>query len=246
MNDNAARILARRLLRRNVVIFTGAGMSTASGIPDFRSAEHGLWRKHDPQQIATPNAMRKNYANFRSFFQTQIRTLADVHPNIGHTIIASWEKLGYVSGVITQNVDRLHTRAGTTNIAEIHGTFESITCISCGKPATVHQFLNSERCPCGGNLRPAVVLFGEDLPEPELDRAWQMAATCETFVAMGSSLRVFPAADIPRQVRAAGAFLVIVNNERTPIDRMADLVVRQSVCEFLTAVETELAELRKD
>jgi NAD-dependent deacetylase len=242
----AAEIFARRLLARGVVILTGAGMSTASGIADYRSAETGLWTKVDPKKMATPQAMRANYSEFQTFYTMRIREIARTRPNVGHELVAEWEKLGYVKGVITQNVDGLHSKAGSVNVAEIHGALESIYCMSCGRSAEVSQFTDKEECSsCGGKLRPWIVLFGEDMHAQAMSAAKQLMQRCTMFVVMGSSLRVFPAADMPQEAKKAGAFVIIVNNEPTERDRYADLLVREPICDFLAAVQKELVELRK-
>jgi NAD-dependent deacetylase len=241
--ESPASILAKRLIDRKVVVFTGAGMSTASGIPDFRSASQGLWTQFDPMTLATPTAMRHNYSDFQAFYTMRLQAIAEAAPNVGHTLIAEWERSGFVSGVITQNVDGFHTQAGSGRVAELHGRLNRIRCADCSQQYSVPQFLNKELCSCGGPLRPDIVLFGESLPTDQLTLTEEMIGECQTFLTMGSSLRVTPAANFPIRAASAGAFLIIVNNEPTCVDRAADLVVHEPICDFLTAVESELAKL---
>jgi NAD-dependent deacetylase len=236
-------LLAKRLLRGKVLVFTGAGMSTASGLPDFRSAAQGLWTQFDPMKLATVTAMRKNYSDFHAFYSLRLQTLASASPNLGHTLIADWERSGHVYGVLTQNVDGFHINAGSRKVAELHGRLNAIRCMDCSQQFSVSQFLKKELCSCGGKLRPGVVLFGESLPESQLRSADEMLRNCETLLTMGSSLQVFPAADLPRQAKIGGAVLIIANNEPTHADSFADLVVREPICDFLAAAQRELAKL---
>ena len=208
------------------VIFTGAGMSTESNLPDFRSAASGLWNKFNPMELATIDAMRNNTKEFKEFYTMRIEALQDVQPHMGHTILAEWEEKGQIQSVITQNVDGFHQRAGSKKVAELHGTLRHCHCNDCGQIYDNEQFVNNDtKCKCGGMIRPSVVLFGENLPEEALDFAEVEARKAELFIVLGSSLQVSPANYFPSIAKRNGAKLVIVNMEPTPLDGIADLVI---------------------
>jgi NAD-dependent deacetylase len=236
-----ARYLATRLKEGNVVFFTGAGMSTASGLPDFRSTGQGLWDTIDPMRCASIDSLESHYSEFHSFTTSMISEVARCSPNRGHFLIAEWEREGFVSGVITQNVDGFHRLAGSQTVASVHGDFSTISCATCGRESGVDHFTNGGRCECGGPLRPSVVLFGEDLPESETALAARLIDGAATFVVLGSSLTVKPACWYPRRARERGAALIIVNREKTPLDLIADVVVRDTIVDYLEAVQRVLA-----
>jgi NAD-dependent deacetylase len=236
-----ARFLATRLQQGSTVFFTGAGMSTASGLPDFRSAGDGLWGTIDPMRCASVDALRSNYSEFLSFSKAMIADVARSAPNRGHFLIAEWEQRGFVNGVITQNVDGFHRAAGSRTMACIHGELSTVYCITCGARSSVEDFTCDAKCPCGGLLRPSVVLFGEDLPEGQTALATRLIEGAATFVVLGSSLTVKPACWYPRRAHERGAVLVIVNRERTPLDSIADIVVRDPIVDYLDAVQKALA-----
>lgn len=242
MESNAnAKWLAEHIKEGNVVIFSGAGMSTESGLKDFRSRD-GLWAKYDPTELASVGALERNYDAFLEFYKARLYVPEEVKPNSGHLKIAEWEQKGYVTGVITQNVDRLHQKAGSKKVAELHGSLEPIRCHSCGKICKTEDFLAGKRCECGGRLRPGVVLFGEMLPESQLELADEWTNECKTFIVLGSSLTVSPANYFPRQAKAHGAALAIVNRDETPLDGMADLVVHEEIGAFLESVDGFIKE----
>jgi len=162
--ENGAEWLAGQITRGKVVIFSGAGLSTESGLQDFRSKD-GIWAHADPTQLASVGALERNYAQFLEFYKARLYVPESVQPNIGHKLAAEWESKGYVDGIITQNIDRLHQKAGSVKVAELHGSLEPIRCHSCGKIWDKQSFLDGKICDCGGRLRPGVVLFGEMLPE---------------------------------------------------------------------------------
>ena len=228
-----AKRFAEMLAKKDAVIFTGAGMSTESGLQDFRSRT-GLWANVDPVAMASVEALQHNYEQFLDFYKARLVVPEGVKPNVGHEIIAKWERDGYVKGIITQNVDRLHQQAGSVSVAELHGSLEPVRCHGCGKIAPKDDFIGGKKCPCGGRLRPGVVLFGEMLPESEIRKAESWSADCKLFIVLGSSLVVSPANFFPRKAKAAGARLVIVNNDPTPLDDMADLVAHEGIGKFLS------------
>ncbi|MFT9486590.1 NAD-dependent deacetylase [Tepidibacillus infernus] len=220
--------LLKKLLNESnyTVIFTGAGMSTESNLPDFRSAASGLWNKFDPLKLATVNAMRNNQEEFKEFYTMRIEAVQNTEPHIGHYIFAEWEEKGLIQSIITQNVDGFHQRAGSKKVAELHGTLRHCNCHDCGQIYPNERFLNNETtCKCGGFIRPSVVLFGENLPDEALDMAEAEAKKADLFIVFGSSLQVSPANYFPSIAKRNGAKLVIVNMEPTPLDDMADLVI---------------------
>lgn len=233
--ESGAKWLAERIKNGRVVIFSGAGLSTESGLADFRSKE-GLWAHVDPAEYASLNALEKNYNEFREFYKSRLYVPESIQPNIGHKIVAEWEKNGFVKGIITQNVDRLHQKAGSVKIAELHGSLEPVRCHSCGKIWDKEFFLEGKKCDCGGVLRPGVVLFGEMLPDEPLMRADERSSDCDTFIVLGSSLVVSPANYFPRQAKNHGAKLVIINMDKTPLDTIADLVVHEKIGAYLETV----------
>lgn len=234
--EEDAKKVASLVKEGGVVIFSGAGLSTESGLQDFRSKE-GIWAHADPTRLASVGVLENHYDEFLEFYKARLYVPEQVQPNCGHKILAEWEKEGYVEGVITQNIDRLHQKAGSVNVWELHGSLEPVYCHTCGRKGTNEDFLAGKPCPhCGGHLRPSVVLFGEMLPQRALEEADMLSDKCKTFIVLGSSLVVSPANYFPRQAKMHGAKLVIINNEETPLDGMADIVVHEGIGKFLTEV----------
>ena len=228
--------LAEQIKKKDVAIFSGAGLSTESGLLDFRS-KVGIWAHADPAELASVGVLERRYDDFMAFYKARLYVPDSVQTNIGHKLVAEWESHGYIKGIITQNVDRLHQKAGTENVAELHGSLEPIKCHSCGRIGAKEDFLEGRPCSyCGGRLRPSVVLFGEMLPEEPLALADTWTRECKTFIVLGSSLVVSPANYFPRQAKNNGAKLVIINRDETPLDYMADLVVHESIGAYLTKV----------
>ena len=235
--EEEAKGLARLVKAGGVTIFSGAGLSTESGLQDFRSRA-GIWAHADPTRLASIEALEDNYDEFLEFYKARLYVPEEIQPNIGHEIVAKWEKEGYVEGVITQNVDRLHQKAGSVNVWELHGSLEPVRCHRCGREGTTADFLAGKPCSyCGGRLRPSVVLFGEMLPQRPLEAADELSDRCKTFIVLGSSLVVSPANYFPRQAKSRGANLVIVNRDPTPLDGIADLVVQEGIGAFLSETE---------
>ena len=229
---------------KKTVVFTGAGMSTESGLPDFRSPS-GLWAKYRPEELASTEALNRNFENFAAFYRNRMDTLDEVRPNKGHLILAEWEKRGLVSAVVTQNVDGLHQAAGSKNIYELHGTLRDLRCQKCGAVFPAVNYSRDSLCEkCGGKLRPAVVLFGEMLPEETLSDAFGLSASSDLFIVLGSSLTVSPANLMPERAKRNGAVLFIVNRTPTPLDSLADGVLAASIGEVLSAVDERVQEIR--
>ncbi|MBY0586723.1 Sir2 family NAD-dependent protein deacetylase [bacterium] len=228
----------------STVVFTGAGISTESGIPDFRSPG-GIWSQSKP--VFFDEFLRSAEARRESWRQKEIvhRDFSQAAPNAGHRAIARWESAGLIDGVITQNIDGLHQAAGNEAVLELHGTARAIACLTCEARYDVDSMMNLFRqtgeppeCPqCGGYLKSATVSFGQPLPEDILLDSIRMAEQCELFLAIGSSLVVEPAASLPRSAKRRGARLIIINRDSTPLDDQADRVYREAIGAFLTEVD---------
>ena len=225
---------------RHMAAFTGAGHSTQSGIPDFRSPDSGLWEKHDPMLVASIWAFRLNPKNFYDWIRPMVDTLSNAEPNPAHDALAELEQLGHLQVVITQNIDDLHQRAGSRRVLELHGHLREATCVRCYKkvsidPAVEQRIRNGQvpHCECGGVMKPDVILFGEQLPIRVLNQAMDEARRCDLILVAGSSLEVTPAADIPFLAVDSGAKAIMVNLEPTAFDSRADIVIHGDVAEIL-------------
>jgi NAD-dependent deacetylase len=208
------------------VVFTGAGMSTESGLPDFRSTNQGLWRQKNPSEIASTDALNNNVNEFIEFYRERVLGVKEYNPHKGHHILAEWEKQGIIKSIITQNVDGFHQLAGSNRVAELHGTLQNIHCQNCEKVYDSNEYVKKEyHCNCGGVLRPSIVLFGETLPEEAFQLALSEAQKADLFIVLGSSLSVTPANQFPLIAKESGAKLVIVNQEKTEMDLYADQVI---------------------
>ncbi|SFE03717.1 NAD-dependent deacetylase [Lentibacillus persicus] len=212
----------------HTVVFTGAGMSTESGLPDFRSANKGMWKQKDPSKIASTEALNSNVDEFIEFYRSRVLTVKDYKPHKGHRILAEWERKGLINSIITQNVDGFHQTAGSQNVAELHGTLTKVHCQTCGKKYENEAYVNETyNCECGGVLRPSITLFGEMLPQDAFQLAQSEAERADLFIVLGSSLSVTPANQFPLIAKDNGARLVIVNREPTEFDRFADEVIHE-------------------
>ena len=232
--------LIQRLLKGySITVLTGAGISAESGVPTFRGKE-GLWKNHDPQQLATPEALRDNPELFWEFYRWRRQLLKDVKPHMGHYALVDLEHRFEDFHLITQNVDNLHQLAGSENVTELHGNIARTFCSACGKEVFDNEYDENEpipKCPhCGGTLRPGVVLFGEALPAKALSEAQEAAAQCEVFFSIGTSSVVEPAASLPYIAKANGAYLVEINLERTPLSDYADEVILGKAGKILPAL----------
>lgn len=231
-----ARLLAAH---PGAVVFTGAGMSTESGLPDFRS-NGGLWKQSRRfEELASREALETDYDEHVAFYRWRIEMLAGHEPNDGHGVVADWQRRGLVGTVVTQNVDGFHARAGAAGVLELHGTLANVRCDRCGEERPAAAFLEAAglACACGGRMRPGVVLFGEALPTDTLRAAWTASEHAPLFIVLGSSLAVAPANLLPEAAVGRGAPLVIVNRDPTPLDRMATLVINAGIGETLRAAD---------
>ena len=224
------------------VAFTGAGISTESGIPDFRSPG-GFWSRNSPIMYDEFLASRDARVRFWKQRVEMYRDFADAKPNDGHLALARLEELGKIVAVITQNIDGLHQMAGSRRVVELHGTARMVACISCGKEWTPEQTFamieagdDAPDCDdCGAPLKSKTISFGQAMPQEEMTEGTQLAGESDVFIALGSSLVVEPAASLPRLAKQAGATLVIINRDGTPLDHLADLVIHESIGETLRA-----------
>lgn len=239
--QRAAQLLAQA---HSAVAFTGAGISTASGIPDFRSPKSGLWQDVDPMIVASMYGFRQNPKAFYDWIYPIAKLTINAQPNPAHIALAQLEAQGILKAVITQNIDMLHTRAGNTNIFELHGHMRDATCIHCFAiyPAEplVLQFLEDRKVPhcpkCGGVIKPNVILFGEQLPIQQLLGAQDAARKTDLMIVIGSSLEVAPASELPALALRNGAKLIIINLDKTHMDEAADVVIHENAAEILPEI----------
>ncbi len=237
---------AGELLRRSAytVALTGAGISTPSGIPDFRSPNSGLWSYADPLDVASLWAFADRPDAFYHWFRQLLGSFATAAPNMAHRVLAEMERQGDLQAVITQNIDSLHQQAGSRRVLELHGHTRTATCLECGwhvsaAPlwAVVQADGAAPRCAeCGGLLKPDVILFGEPLPYGMLQEAQQEALRCEVMLVIGTSLEVMPAADLPLLARRRGARTVLLNRTPTELDEHFDVTVHADVERGLLAL----------
>lgn len=243
---SAGAVVLAGLIRRahSVVALTGAGISVPSGIPDFRSPGTGLWENIDPMEVAHIDAWRADPARFWHFYGHRFATLGSKRPNGAHEALVGLERDGRLDAVITQNIDMLHHRAGAKDLVEVHGTIEHSSCLSCGATyalAAVRERLAAAddgvpRCDCGAPLKPDVVLFGEHLPREALERAQALAAGADLLLCIGTSLEVYPVAQLPEVTRAAGGAVALITQGPTPWDRRAAIKLDGDVVAELQSV----------
>jgi NAD-dependent protein deacetylase/lipoamidase len=228
--------------RQPCVVLTGAGVSTESGIPDFRSPT-GIWADVDPFEVASIQAFRRDPERVWDFYRRRIRLLLDAEPNGAHRALAQLERRGFVSAIVTQNIDTLHSRAGSRTVVEVHGSIRSAQCLDClwaeGAETLLEQL--AERsvplCPqCRAVLKPGVTLFGELLPPAALERATELARMATLLLVVGSSLEVWPVAGLPLEARS----FAIVNRGPTALDHRAALKIDASAGETLGALVDDL------
>ena len=224
------------------VALTGAGVSTESGIPDFRSPG-GLWATFDPLEYGSIEAFRRDPLKVWSFYRPRVAMLTEAEPNPAHRALAELERRGFVRAVVTQNIDLLHERAGSREVVEVHGSIRTSSCPGCGERYPLEQVIElldgaeAPACPsCGAILKPDVVFFGELLPAAAIDRAFELARQAGLLLVVGSALEVHPVAGLPLETIGAGGELAIVNQGPTPFDGLASLRIGASAGEVLPAV----------
>ena len=228
----------------SVVALTGAGISVPSGIPDFRTPGTGTWANVDPMEVAHIDAWRADPERFWRFYGHRFHVLEDKRPNAAHAALVELERRGRLHAVITQNIDRLHRKAGTRELVEVHGSIDTSSCLACGARyplGEVRARLDTDpagipRCDCGRPLKPDVVLFGEWLPEAAIDRAFALAGAADVLLCVGTSLEVHPVAGLPGITAAAGGAVAVVTQGATPWDDRADVRLGGDVVAELEAL----------
>ena len=234
-------------------VFTGAGISTESGIPDFRSPG-GVWSKNRTvyfDEFLSSEEDRHEYWRQKSLTHVEF---SKAEPNVSHRILAKWEQEGLIEGIVTQNIDGLHQQAGSQQVWELHGTAREVACLDCSKrwraDEWVEKFLAEDRpprCPhCSGFLKHATISFGQALPTETLQESAACAKRVELMLALGSSLVVYPAAGIPETAKHHGGKLVIINRDPTPLDQYADLVCHAPLGETMKEIDQEVTRIRSN
>ncbi|MBT0566054.1 NAD-dependent deacylase [Williamsia sp. CHRR-6] len=224
-----------------VTVLTGAGMSAESGVPTFRDVATGVWAKYDPMTVATPEAWEADPALVWAWYQRRRALVQAVQPNAGHHALARWASRADV-GVVTQNVDDLHERAGSSDVIHLHGSLFACRCDMCERPHSVAVIdpdgdrLTPPECECGGQVRPGVVWFGEELPHNAFAEATARATGCDVFVLVGTSGVVYPAAGLAHTARDAGATVIEINPQETELSEVCDITIRSTAATALPAI----------
>ena len=238
----AAAGLFRRA--RRVVVLTGAGISTPSGIPDFRSEGSGLWSRDEPMEIASLNTFRTTPEKFFNWFRPLASQIFQAQPNPAHVALAEFEQAGHPKTIVTQNIDGLHQKAGSSHVVEMHGTLHTLSCTQCYCQFPAEKFLQPfiqngiiPRCiNCNGILKPDVILFGEQLPQLAWQAAQRATRQCDLMLVAGSSLEVLPVAGLPLQAIDHGAHLIVLNNTDTYVNSRADIVITDNVATIIPEI----------
>ena len=247
MNDQIDKVAELILNAGRIVVFVGAGLSTESGIPDFRSPG-GVWDKYDPEDFYFQNFLSSE-ASREKYWQMateMYEAMKDAKPNQAHMAVAELERLGKLDCLITQNIDGLHYKAGNSpdKVLELHGTAMYVSCLTCGRrynrDPIQRRLMAGEKAPrcdaCAGFLKPATISFGQSMPERETQEAYERSATCDLFIVIGSSLVVQPAASMPVVAHQNGARLVIINRDETTCDDVADIIVKGEAGPAMAAI----------
>ncbi len=229
-------------LNGELIALTGAGISADSGIPTFRGKD-GLWNKFRPEELATPQAFSRNPELVWEWYAWRIKKVFDAEPNPAHRALAVMEEKGLLKGIVTQNVDNLHERAGSRNIIHLHGRIDEMRCIQCGNVVRLIKPPENipPHCTCGGMMRPNVVWFGEALPEKELEKAIDLCSNNNVIV-IGTSAVVQPAASLPFYAKRNGFMVIEINPEETPLTQIADLSIRERAGFFFERMSAILKE----
>ena len=252
MNDTISLIAQKIAQAGRNIIFTGAGISTESGIPDFRS-KGGIWDKFQPVYFDEFMASKKARIEYWRRKSTLYHDLMKAKPNPAHLSIVTLYKMGLLESVITQNIDGLHQKAGLpdTKVIELHGNTCRVRCMSCGKIISIEEAQNrikagdlAPACECGGFLKPDTVSFGQAMPVTEMQKATELSRNCDFFMVVGSTLLVHPAALMPDYALQQGAFLAIVNLSETPYDGMCNVLIRGKAGEVLPKIVNEIKKIR--
>jgi NAD-dependent deacetylase len=223
------------------VVLSGAGISTASGIPDFRSPDSGMWEHVNPMDVASLLAFRYQPENFYNWMRPLAIKIHQAQPNPAHLGLARLQQAGYIRSIVTQNIDGLHQRAGSEDVMEVHGSLQTLTCIGCYRQVPAGDYIEPylehgqmPRCSaCGKLLKPDLVLFGEQLPVRTWLKAQEACKECDLMIVAGSSLEVLPAAGLPMRALENGAHLIIINQSHTYLDVRADVVFHENLAEIV-------------
>jgi NAD-dependent deacetylase len=240
------------LLRKSqrAVVLTGAGISTPSGIPDFRSEGTGLWSRDEPMEVASLSTFRTDPERFFVWFRPLASLILNAKPNPAHIALAKLEQAKHIHSIITQNIDALHHKAGSENVIEMHGTLRTLSCTQCFHQAQAEKYLKSfvelgelPRCSeCGGLMKPDAILFGEQLPQQAWYDAQRDSRQCDLMLVAGSSLEVMPVAGLPMQAIDRGAHLVILNNSATYLNVRADVAIQEDIAEIIPAIAEQVLD----
>ncbi len=230
------------------VSLTGAGISTPSGIPDFRSPDVGLWMRFEPMEVASLTSFRHHPEQFYRWLHPLAIRMHLAQPNVAHLALARLQNAGYITDIITQNIDGLHQQAGSHNVLEVHGTLETMTCTNCycQYPASkyIADYIDHYSIPyceaCGSILKPDVILYDEQLPVQTWMKAEAASRQCELILVVGTSLEVMPSAQLPYLALEHGAHVIIINNMETFLDKRADLVIHADVADVLPRIADEV------
>jgi len=233
---------------KHAIVLTGAGLSTPSGIPDFRSEGTGLWSRDEPMEVASLSTFRVGPERFFQWFRPLASRIFNAQPNPAHYALAELEKIGRVHSIITQNIDVLHQKAGSRAVIEMHGSLRTLTCTQCYHQQEAAQCLSPfvekgeiPLCPkCGSVLKPDVILFGEQLPHRAWFQAQREARQCDLMMVAGSSLEVLPVASLPMQALDRGAHLIIINDTPTYLNVRADVAILEDVAGIIPAIAERL------
>jgi NAD-dependent deacetylase len=230
-----------------IVVFSGAGASAESGIATFRDKPHSLWQRFRPEELASPDGFRRNPAAVWGWYEWRRAQVLQAQPNAGHLAIALWQQQGREIGIITQNVDDLHERAGSTNVVHLHGSIFKARCFDCGEAVASPELAadahlepretEPPRCPhCNGLARPGVVWFGENLPEQAWAAAEDLCRKADLLICLGTSALVHPAAGLPKLAAKQGALIAQVNPQPTDHDELADFILRGTAGEIMPRI----------
>jgi NAD-dependent deacetylase len=244
LTDGAARLADLVSSAPSVIALTGAGISVPSGIPDFRSPGTGLWENVDPMEVAHIDVFRSDPERFWHFYGKRFQSLEGKRPNRAHEALARMERAGLLDAVITQNIDRLHARAGSRELIEVHGTIAHSSCLRCGVRYPLAEVRERQaadrggvpRCDCDAALKPDVVLFGEYLPVDAIERAQRLALGADLMLCIGSSLEVYPVAQLPELTLSSGGKIAILTQGPTPFDGQAAVRMGGDVVDELDAL----------
>jgi len=239
--EDAAELLRKA---KRIVVLTGAGISSPSGIPDFRSEGSGLWSRVEPVEVASLSTFRTSPERFFNWFRPLAGQIFNAKPNAAHKALAELENSGRDLNVVTQNIDGLHQRAGSTRVVEMHGTLRTLSCTECFRQFEsgpfLEQYINEGMIPkclsCNGILKPDVILFGEQLPQLAWLEAQRTVRQCDLMLVAGSSLEVLPVAGLPMQALDRGAHLIVINQTPTYVNVRADVILMDDVASIIPEI----------